>query len=233
VTAGAERPDEDARTAARLVGWIGFVVAFAALSYAGNLSDDGDTVDEPLYSSSFFVASLVGFGLMVAVALILTIGASRRELFALRAPSRWGAALGWSFLVLVATFVVSGVVGLFLDPGAEQGLLPEEWPPPDVGVFALNVAAVVIGAPLAEELMFRGLGYSLLERFGPAFAIGGSAVAWGLAHGLIEAFPVIVALGIGLGFLRRKTGSIVPGMVLHGIFNALAVLAAALSAGEA
>lgn len=222
---------DEARSNVRLLAWLAFVAAFAALSYAGNLgADGGSEPDEPLYDSSFFAASMVGFGLMVLVALAIAVGARRRRLFALRAPDRWGRALGYSVAVLVATFVVSGIVGLFLDPGGEQGLLPEEWPPPDLAVFGLNAAAVVLGAPLAEELMFRGLGYSLLERFGTAAAVVGSSVAWALAHGLVEAFPIIFALGIGLGLLRQVTRSVVPGMVLHGVFNGIALAAAAASA---
>jgi membrane protease YdiL (CAAX protease family) len=96
----------------------------------------------------------------------------------------------------------------------------------------LNASAIVIGAPLAEELMFRGLGYSLLERFGPRVAIVGSACAWALAHGLVQAFPLIFALGIGLGFLRRVTGSTVPGMLLHATFNGIALVASAIDAAH-
>ena len=214
----------------RLGGWLGFVGLFSAASYAGNLSDSGETLDEPLYEASFFFASMVGLTLMLGAALLVAIGTRKRDLFALRRPKSWLRALGISFGVLVAIVAVSGLVSQWLDPGGEQGLLPEYWPPPNAAVFALNVAAVVLGAPLAEELLFRGVGYTLLSRFGTWIAIVGTAVAWAAAHGLVEAFPVIFALGIGLGILRRSTDSVIPGMLLHSLFNAIALAAAAASA---
>jgi uncharacterized protein len=216
----------------RLVAWLAFIGLFAAVSYAGNFSDDGPTQDEPLYHWSFFVASAFGFGLMIGVALLIAVGAPKRELFALRRPSSWGRAVGIGITVLVAVFALSGILDLFLNPGEEQGLLPDRWPPPDWIVYGFNVAAVVIGAPVAEELMFRGLGYSLLETYGARAAIFGSACAWALAHGLVQAFPLIFALGIGLGYLRRSMGSIIPGMALHATFNGIALVAAALEASR-
>jgi uncharacterized protein len=216
----------------RLIAWLSFVGAFSALSYYGNFSGANDSQKEPLYHWSFFVSSLFGFGLMVGITLLISIGIPKREVFALRAPRSWGRAIGVGVIVLVAVFVLSAVVDQFLNPGEEQGLLPDRWPPPDWTVYGFNASAVVIGAPLAEELTFRGLGYSLLERYGAWVAIVGSALAWALAHGLLEAFPLIFALGIGLGFLRRVTGSIVPGMLLHATFNGIALVAAAVQASH-
>lgn len=214
----------------RLVAWLSFIVLFSASSYANNFLADGTSDSEPLYHWSFFVAGLAGFAIMIGVAFLIAIGLPKRNVFALRMPRAWGRAIGIGIGVLIAIFALSAVVGLFLDPGGEQGLLPDRWPPPDKVVFGLNAATIVVGAPIAEELLFRGLGYTLLERFGSGFAIGGSACAWALAHGLVQAFPLIFALGLGLGLLRRETGSIVPGMLLHATFNGIALIAAAASA---
>jgi hypothetical protein len=216
----------------RLIAWLSFVAAFSALSYYSNFSGAADSEDEPLYHWSFFVSSLFGFGLMVGVTSLIAIGLPKRELFALRAPRSWSRAIGLAFSVLVAVLTLSALVGQVLDPGEEQGLLPDSWPPPDWVVYGFNASSVVSAAPLAEELAFRGLGYSLLERYGAWVAVVGSAVAWALAHGLVEAFPLIFALGIGLGFLRRMTGSIVPGMLLHATFNGIALVAAAVEASR-
>ncbi len=214
----------------RLAGWLAFVGIFSSISYASNFSAEDELPEEPLYESSFFVASAFGFAVMIGAALLIAVGVSKRELFALRRPRSWPRAIGASIAVLVGVLALSGLVSLWLDPGGEQGLLPEDWPPPDAAVFALNVAAVVVGAPIAEEIIFRGLGYSLLARFGTPVAVLGTAAAWGLAHGLVEAFPLIFALGVGLGLLRRYTDSVYPGMILHAVFNAIALVAAAAAA---
>jgi membrane protease YdiL (CAAX protease family) len=51
-------------------------------------------------------------------------------------------------------------------------------------------------------------------------AIVGTGVIFGLAHGLVLALPILVGFGIGLAWLRSRSESVYPGMVLHGLFNA-------------
>ena len=81
-------------------------------------------------------------------------------------------------------------------------------------------------APVVEELLFRGEGVALLLPFGAPVAVVGSALAFALAHGLIVGLPVLFAFGVGLAVLRLRTGSVFPGMALHALFNAIAMIAA-------
>jgi membrane protease YdiL (CAAX protease family) len=48
-------------------------------------------------------------------------------------------------------------------------------------------------------------------------------VAFGLAHGLLEALIVLVPFGIALAWLRDRTNSVVPGMFVHALFNGAAL----------
>jgi membrane protease YdiL (CAAX protease family) len=221
-----------ARSNRRLVAWLGFVAFFASLAYAGNLANEEEDLGEPLYEPEFFIASIVGFAILAGAAVLIAIGTDMRSMFALRRPRSWPKALGISLLVFVGVLLVGAGLDEFVDPAKEQGLLPESWPPPDSIVFGLNAASVVIGAALAEEVLFRGIGYTLLERFGTPFAVVGSAAAWAAAHGLVDGFPLIFAFGLGLGLLRRASTSIFPGIVLHGVFNAFALAAAAISSAN-
>ena len=45
-------------------------------------------------------------------------------------------------------------------------------------------------------------------------------------HGLVEALPVLAAFGMLLAWLRAKTGSVIPGIVVHSLFNSIALIAA-------
>jgi sodium transport system permease protein len=50
-----------------------------------------------------------------------------------------------------------------------------------------------------------------------------TGLLFGLSHGLVQALPVLSAFGFGLAWLRSRTGSVYPGMLVHATFNALAL----------
>jgi uncharacterized protein len=84
---------------------------------------------------------------------------------------------------------------------------------------------LAIGAPVVEELFFRGLLLRALDRrLGPIAAIPISAVAFALAHENLITLPGLTAFGLVLGILAYRTGRLGPGIVAHMAFNALTVL---------
>ena len=93
----------------------------------------------------------------------------------------------------------------------------------------LVVATAIVAAPLVEELFFRRILQGWLEKRLPAsdgaLAIGLSAAAFALAHqGQGLAFVPLFPLGIVLGMMANRTGSIVPCILLHAFFNAVSVI---------
>ena len=89
---------------------------------------------------------------------------------------------------------------------------------------------LAIGAPLIEELFFRGLLLrSLRQRFGPGVAIVGSAVVFGLAHFELLQLPALILFGLVLGVLAERTGRLGPGIVAHAAFNAATVVSLTLA----
>jgi membrane protease YdiL (CAAX protease family) len=116
------------------------------------------------------------------------------------------------------------------DPGQEQGLTPTRWEPAHAGAFAANLVLFCIVAPVVEETLFRGVGQSLLrERFGPRAAIVLVGLAFGAWHGLLYALLILVPFGWALAYLRERTNSVYPGMVVHAIFNGAAIAFSVLS----
>lgn len=92
------------------------------------------------------------------------------------------------------------------------------------------VLAVVLVAPVAEELFFRGVVYNAWEReYGTRVAVLGSAALFALIHGsLVQLLPIFV-LGIGLALLYRSTRSLPATMAMHAGFNAVTVVIVLLS----
>jgi membrane protease YdiL (CAAX protease family) len=145
----------------------------------------------------------------------------------LRRPRSWGRALGLAALVTGAIFAWEFVITalpLPESPGKEQGITNVHWEPAHAGAFAANLVLLAAIAPFVEELTFRGAGQSLLGFLGrwPSIVLVG--VAFGLAHGLLEALIVLVPFGMALAWLRDRTRSVVPGMFVHAFFNATALL---------
>lgn len=93
------------------------------------------------------------------------------------------------------------------------------------GALLLLVLVAVIGAPIVEEIAFRGLlQRSLLKRGLPAWvAIGISAVAFATFHLEWERVNVLFVTGVvmGVAALRHGTGAAI---VAHAVNNAVAAL---------
>ena len=209
----------------RLKAWLILVGVVAAIGYAGRLSDthrDRDVV----YKWSTAIGELITFAVILAVVLWIARGLPKREVFALRPPRSWPRAVALGFGALILIWIVSLALGPLLHPDREQGLAPKNWESAHAAAFALNVFALAIVGPIVEELTFRGLGFSLLERYGETTAILSIGVAFALWHGLVQALPVLFVFGAALAYLRSRTGSVYPGMILHMLFNGLALLIA-------
>jgi membrane protease YdiL (CAAX protease family) len=206
----------------RLVAWLVLVGALTAFAYLGRIAG-GDPPDDILYQYETAVGGAILYGLVFAVLLLICHGASARVLLALRRPLSWKRAAAISAGIFVFMLVLGGILDPFLDAGEEQGLTPEEWEQDRAGAFAANAVVVAGVAPIVEELTYRGLGFTLLARFGQKTAIVFVGVAFGLAHGLLTALPILIAFGIALAYLRSRTNSVYPSIALHAVFNGFAL----------
>jgi membrane protease YdiL (CAAX protease family) len=219
---------------ARLAFWALFVGLIAAVNYAARFSGGGGSGSrgvsrQEVYSYSTFAGGTIVYAVWLGIVLLICI--DRFDLLALRAPSSWVRALWLGAAVVIAIFAWEGVISqlpLPESPGKEQGITNVSWEPKHAGAFAANFVLFAVIAPFVEELTFRGAGQSLLRFLGRAPSILLVGVAFGLAHGLVEALLVLVPFGIALAWLRDRTASVLPGMLVHAFFNgaALAVIVA-------
>ncbi len=208
---------------ARLAGWLVLVGLMIAIAYVGRATE-GKPDPQILYRWSTAVGGVVQDGII----LLLVVGLASRDraLLALR----WPRSLGRTLLVLgaaiVGIYVFEVLYGALTHPGNEQGLTPAHWEPAHAAAYIVNGLVICTVIPFVEELTFRGLGYSLLERFGRWPAIVAVGLLFGLAHGLVVSLPVIVVFGMVLAWIRSETRSVYPGMLLHATFNLIALIAA-------
>ncbi|MBU3691750.1 MAG: CPBP family intramembrane metalloprotease [Solirubrobacterales bacterium] len=95
------------------------------------------------------------------------------------------------------------------------------------GPLGFQILLIVVLAPLAEEIAFRGLLFGGLRRrlpMIPAALIGG--LFFGLLHFSTgwSAVPVLIFLGTLFAILYEKTGSLWPPIILHAINNGFAMV---------
>jgi len=210
----------------RLAGWAILVTALAALSYAANLADTGDTPDDLLYRWSSAIGGLVQYAIILAIVLFIARGLAPATLGLVR-PASWAKAAGRVATALVSIWVIGAVLNVFLEAGKEQGLVPDGWDSGRAAPFVANFVVVAGVAPVVEELTYRGLGFAAVrDAFGNGAAVVVTALAFGLAHGLFIALPVLTIFGLILAWVRLTTGSIYPTIALHALFNGIALIAA-------
>lgn len=92
-----------------------------------------------------------------------------------------------------------------------------------LGVFLL-FAAVAVGAPIAEEIFFRGLLLRSFEkRFGTAVAVIGSSVIFGITHFQALQFAALTAAGLVFALLAVRHDRLGPAIFAHIAFNGITV----------
>ncbi len=185
-----------------------------------------------------------------AVVIALTLAAARRfdarfsapvdqgerapvELLSFRRPAGGPGLVALAILGLIAAAALFALFVYTYDRGAFMS---------DIGPFStimrtrawwLILIVAAVGAPLAEEMLFRGFLYGLLRR--SAFGVWTSAIftsaLWSALHPSYSLYGItaIAVIGIYLAFLRERSGSLVLPIACHSAYNASIILALAAS----
>jgi membrane protease YdiL (CAAX protease family) len=224
-----QHADVPARSRRKLVAWLVFVGVLTALSLSARLAGT-EAPDDLAYHYSSSVAALFQYGIMLGILLLIARGLPRRETFALRRPESWSRALGLAALALGTIYVAGYVYDRLLsafgnwDPTKEQGLVPDEWDSSRAGAFIAFFLVVTFVGPTVEELTYRGLGLSLLMPYGSVAAVLVTGILFGAVHGLLVVLVPLTIFGVVVGWLRVRTRSVYPPIVLHATFNGTALL---------
>ena len=143
------------------------------------------------------------------------------------APPAWLFAAGFGavgfYLVLIAgQALIAQVTG---DAGFGERPETVAMFPPSALSFVGSLAFGAIAVPIAEEFLFRGLLFRWIrDRWGAWPGTFLSALVFAAIHPpAAGAAPLIFLIGLALAWLYEKTGSLKPGMVLHGANNAIGI----------
>ena len=193
-------------------------------------SDAGFNNNDPWYLLTSQLALWVGMVGAVLVASRVNGSGSLSTDFGLSFPRRrdlsFGLAGGIAGRMLPLLFVILIVLAdrqNFSTPNS-TAVKVLGTTPSGVAGWAIVIALAVIGAPLVEELFFRGLLQgAFTRRVGSVPAIFITALIFSFAHILNEgpfAPLILFPAALILGYLRHRTGRLAAGMAAHSIFNA-------------
>jgi membrane protease YdiL (CAAX protease family) len=185
--------------------------------------------------------SLVGSLVLLIATQVAMLAVSWLFVFRPRALAGWpswigpdpGRALrsgfGWGILAWIGATAASAAALWVLDAlgiqadaqAAEQALnVVEPW---------LAVLAIVILAPIAEELFFRGVVYNAwLREGGRRYALVGSAALFAVIHLSLVAIVPIFLLGLALAWIYRRTANLLAPIAMHATVNGISVALALL-----
>jgi membrane protease YdiL (CAAX protease family) len=136
---------------------------------------------------------------------------------------RAATAAKWIAIGIVSYFAFAIAYAVIFGPPEQDDIAG------DFGPIGIQFLLIVILAPLAEEICFRGMLFGGLRTKLPFWAAAlGAGVFFGLLHFTTgpSAVPSLVALGVIFALVYEKTGSLWPAIIMHTLNNgfALAVL---------
>ncbi len=153
---------------------------------------------------------------------------------------RWrplSSALGRAFggllmvlpLVAISGWLLDRLVG---DPGGSNPLLDLVLQARDPWALAGFGFTAVVLAPLFEETLFRGVLLPVLgQRWGAIPGLLASAFTFAVAHLSLGELAPLLVLGLGLGWLRLRSGRLAPCVLMHAFWNGLTFTNLLLLAG--
>ena len=211
---------EVAATAALLIG-------VAVTHFPGGLNALARASRPPWWAN---VASLVGLWVGFGAAIAYASRPERGDAW----PQRWAARPGDALYVLVGVGC-QVVVSLAYAPFHVRSLnrpVHHLFGSAHGAALVLLGVLTIVGAPVVEEWFFRGVLFrGLRQGFGAESVVATtaavvlSAVLFALAHGELAQFAGLAFLGVVLAVLVVRTGRLVPSVVAHASFNAVAFAA--------
>ena len=206
-----------------------FAIAIPSALVAGAIAGSRDVEDDPTALTIVLALSVVLEALMLWTAFRFSVKKYHLSIDALglKKPARgnwmlpFGLVIG-SLIIMYVYFGVLAALGIEPDANLPKGVFD------NIGPFVVIFVLSVVVAPFVEEIFFRGFIFGgLRDRWGPLLGALGSGLLFGLAHvgnpGTIYILPPIAAVGALFAVGYIYTGSIIPGMIAHLLFNLLQV----------
>lgn len=188
-----------------------------------------------LSSISGTLGIMIG-GLLAAKKFVLDkSGLTMKEAFPLQvAAGEWPLRIKQGFLTFLASATLSSIIwvtqwNLFGPIGTKNAFnisIPQLASDFHLDAVVLNAVAIILVAPISEEILFRGLLFGWLRRgHSLMIATAVSALCFALCHFDVQLIPNLFFVGIVFAISYERTRCLVPNMIGHALHNLAMVLA--------
>lgn len=129
--------------------------------------------------------------------------------------------VGFGMLCCIgADYIVSIIISVAEQLGYEltQGEVAD---PENPFACIIVVAATAVVPAVCEEFAMRCCSLGLLRNYGKAFGVVSVSIVFGLLHGNVIQFVFAGLVGLILGYVTVKTGSVIPAIFIHGFNNGM------------
>lgn len=208
---------------------IALAVPFTAAQLAGNPALDYDASMRSLEANGLYMAVVTLATSLVCSSLILLFAALRNRITIgdyLRLKPVPAVFLSRWILTVVLLAGLWDVSNWLLDRELVPQVLVHAYR--TAGIIPLFWLAIVVAAPVFEELFFRGFLFAGLSAsfVGPKGAIALTSFIWGAIHVQYEIYDILLicVAGVILGIARVKTGSIYAPLLMHSTINLIATV---------
>ena len=189
------------------------------------LAHPGASLAKPLGFSGVSTALfqlLIGLGAIVlTLFFLLKVTRLKTKDLRIMLPAPWSP--GFCLPVFLGVANLANLAGALINRLTGSPATSEMLPSGEAELLMQFLALCVMPA-IAEELLFRGAFQGLMRPCGSAAAIFAPALLFGVLHLDLAQGLTAFACGVFLGWLAERSGSILPGMLLHLVNNALAFL---------
>lgn len=134
-------------------------------------------------------------------------------------------------IISIAIVIVMDLLGVGYENSKTESIESQLTPHPFPDCLGVSQVSASMISPVYEEILYRGFLYRWLRtHYGMTAGIAASAFIFMIVHiPTFNVLPIVFVCGLIFAWTYEKTHSVLPGIIIHGTFNAIAIILTAFA----
>lgn len=140
-------------------------------------------------------------------------------------PSYWKGIVMWTVALIAVTSTLVIMMDLLGGVGVKNSKTESLQSGFTIPHFLIGFLSAAVISPIYEEILYRGFCYRWLRaRFTVPMSLFLSSFLFMIVHiPTYNTLPTVFITGLVFAKVYERTASVIPGMIIHGLFNGIAV----------